>query len=156
MKSRGVTRRGTTLVETAIVLSACFVFLFAIFEYGRFVMLRHLMDNAARESARQAIVGTNSLATTDIQNTFTSYLANQPITVTSFNLYKADPATGNNIGQWTDAGFGDAIAVDVQGTYNSLFSPITTPFGHAMQTIKFFPSNSIVLSTKVIMRSEAN
>ena len=149
-------RVGTTLVETAIVLSACLVFLFAIFEYGRVVMLRHMIDNATRETARQAITGTNSLTLTDLQNTFTGCLAGQPLTLSSFNVYKADPATGNNIGQWTDASFGEAIAVDVQVTFNSLFSPITTPFGSAMRTMHFLPSTTVSMSSKVLMRSEAN
>ena len=42
-------RRGATLVETAFVLSLCILFLLGIFEYGRFVFLRHVLTNAARE-----------------------------------------------------------------------------------------------------------
>ena len=36
-------RSGATLVETAIVISTCLIFMFAVFEYGRFVMIKQLM-----------------------------------------------------------------------------------------------------------------
>ena len=45
-------RNATTLVETAIVISVCLLFLFGIVEYGRFLMIQHLINNAAREGAR--------------------------------------------------------------------------------------------------------
>ena len=33
-------RPAATLVETAVVIGACLIFMLAIFEYGRFVMIR--------------------------------------------------------------------------------------------------------------------
>jgi Flp pilus assembly protein TadG len=143
-ENRKTPRKGAALVETAIVIGACLLFLFAIFEYGRFVMIRHLLDNAAREGARLAVANTNTLATSDIQNTVTNYLAGQPVTLSSFSCYMANPDTGASIGAWTDASFGQAIAVDLQVSYN----PIFPSFG-------FLPS-TVVMKTKVIMRSEAN
>jgi Flp pilus assembly protein TadG len=117
--------------------------LFAVFEYGRFLMMRHLLDNAVREGARQAVIGTDTLTTTDIQNTVTQYLAGQPVTITSFNVYMTDSA-GNNAGSWNNAGFGIGIAVDVSGSY--------TPM---LPTMNFLPS-TVPLKAKVILRSEAN
>src|SRR5205823_2924191 len=61
-------RRGVTLVEYAVIISAVLMLLLAIFEYARFVMTRHLIDNAAREGARLAVAATPGTTTTDIQN----------------------------------------------------------------------------------------
>jgi len=142
--STRIGRRATTMVEMAVVLSAFLLFVFAIFEYGRFIMLRDLLDNAAREGARQAVANTNVLASSDIQTTVTNYLAGQPINVTSFSIYKADPTSGANIGLWTDAAFGQSIAVDVQASY----TPLLPTFG-------LLP-NPVVIRAKAVMCSEAN
>jgi Flp pilus assembly protein TadG len=140
----------------ALVLGACLIFLFAIFEYGRFVMLRQLMDNAAREGARQAVANATTLTTADVQNTVTNYLAGQPINVTSSNVYKCDPVSGANLGPWTSAAFGESIAVDVQGTYNPIFPTFLIPIGSQSQSISFFQTDTLTLSAKVMMGSEAN
>src|SRR5690348_12706988 len=84
-------RRGVTVVEMAIVIGACLLFLFAIFEYGRVIMLRQLLANATREAARYAVWNTNTQPTPNLQNYMTTYLANQPLTITSFNAFQADP-----------------------------------------------------------------
>jgi Flp pilus assembly protein TadG len=135
-------RRGVSVVETAIVISAFLMFLFAVFEYGRFVMIRNLIDNAAREGAREASIRTNSLTTTDIQNTVIARLAGQPLNSLNIQVYLADPATGNNIGSWNTAEFGEAIACEVTGDY----SPMLPTFG-------FLPT-TVNLKTKAMMRSE--
>ena len=137
-------RRGTTLVETAIAMGACLFFLFGIYEYGRFVMISHLLDNAAREGARQAVANTHTMTTADIQSTVTTYMANQPVTIGSFSVYMADPSTGANTGTWNDAKFGEGIAVDIHGTYK----PMLPTFG-------FLPT-TVTMNFKVIMLSEAN
>jgi len=130
-------RRGTTLVETAVVLTAMLIFLFAIFEYGRFTMVYHLITNAAREGARVAVSGQNAApnaTTASIQSTVTNYLAGQPLANLNIQVYKADPNTGANIGAWTSAGFGDYVAVQVTGNYSSLLPTFgTIPNGVALQ-----------------------
>src|SRR4051812_28555658 len=105
-------RRGGTLVETAVVLGVVLVFMFGIFEYGRYVMFRQLVENAAREGARQAVVSTSSLATTDIQATVTRYLVGQSLTNLTITVYKTDPTTGANLGSWNGAAFGEGVAVE--------------------------------------------
>jgi Flp pilus assembly protein TadG len=136
-------RRGATVVEMAIVISACLVFMFAIFEYGRFVMLKQLLENAAREGARQAATGTSTLTTSDIQGIVTQYLAGQPLTNVTTQVYKVDPASGTNLGDWTTASFGQAIAVQVDASY----APILPTFG--------FLQNPTGLRATAVMRSEA-
>jgi Flp pilus assembly protein TadG len=137
-------RPGATLVETAVVIGACLIFMLAIFEYGRFVMIRQLAENAAREGARQAIISTSSATTTDIQNNVTQRLAGQPLQGLNIQVYKADPTSGANIGSWNSAQFGEAIAVQVNGSYQ----PMLPTFG-------FLPS-TVNIQTRAIMLSEAN
>ena len=49
-------RRGLTIVETAVVISLVLLLIFGTYEYGRFVMVRQVIHNAAREGARLAVV----------------------------------------------------------------------------------------------------
>lgn len=51
-------RGGATSVEFAFVALLLFTFLFAIFEYGRFLFIYHITNNAARDAARFAAVRT--------------------------------------------------------------------------------------------------
>jgi Flp pilus assembly protein TadG len=56
-------RKGSTLVEFAIVLPIYLVFVFAIIEYGRMVLVQQIITNAAREGARVGVLD-NSTGTT--------------------------------------------------------------------------------------------
>lgn len=51
-------RGGATTVEFAVVSIVVFMFLFGIFEYGRFLFVYHVTNNAARDAARFAVVRT--------------------------------------------------------------------------------------------------
>ena len=95
-------RRGVTVVETAFVLSIALTLTLAIYDYGRYFMLSQLVNNAAREGARQAVANTNTQNTAMIQNTVVQYLANQKFKDSSGNAFSAsdvvviqvNPATG--------------------------------------------------------------
>lgn len=52
-------RRGSTLVESALVIAVFLLVLFGIFEYCRFLMVLHVTNNAARDAARYASVNVN-------------------------------------------------------------------------------------------------
>lgn len=52
-------RRGSTIVESALVLSIFLMLMFGIFEYCRYIMVLHVMNNAARDGARYASVNVN-------------------------------------------------------------------------------------------------
>ena len=61
LRSKNSQRRGTTLVETAIVLPVFFFFLFAIIEFGHAQMVNNMLNNACRTAARLGTVeGTTS------------------------------------------------------------------------------------------------
>jgi Flp pilus assembly protein TadG len=155
---RGRRRSAATLVETTFIALICFTFMFALFEYGRVVMMLQVMTNAARSGARQAVVTPTSYvnpttATTTIVNATTDALAGQGLVARNGNplvtIFQADSA-GNNIGPWTSAPFGRNIVVQIDGDYPLLFP-----------TFGFLPhsgnaTNSIHLTATVMMRGEAN
>jgi Flp pilus assembly protein TadG len=126
------------------VIGIALIFLFGIFEYGRYVMFRQLVENAARAGARQAIANTGATTTADVQATVTSNLAGQQLTAQSIAVYKADPYTGANLGAWNATRWGEAIAVEVTGTFKPM-----------LPTLGIMPS-TVPVKAKVIMRSEAN
>lgn len=103
-----------------MVLSVLLLILLGIFEYGRIVMLRQLMNNAVREGARLAIVGTAAqppITAQDIADTVNGCLAGQSLQNVSIQVYQADPVTGANIGTWELTPYGGAIAVQIDADY---------------------------------------
>jgi Flp pilus assembly protein TadG len=147
-------RPGTTIVETTFVSLVCFVFMFAIFEYGRYVWARQLMENAARSGARVAVVTATSYispaaATAGVESAMTQALANLPLQNVVYTEYQAD-TNGNNIGPWTQTPFGNNIVVQIDADLQLMFP-----------TFGFLPNNgaatnSIHITTTVMMRGEAN
>jgi Flp pilus assembly protein TadG len=138
-------RPGATVVEGAVVISVCLLFLFGIYEYGRFLMMRNLLDHAAREGARRAVAHVGGLATADIQNWVTSALAGQGQQLQGLNIqvYMADN-NGNNAGAWSSAGFGQYIAVQIDGDY----APVLPMFLSMNSTVH--------IQSKAVMYSEGN
>ena len=138
-------RRGAAVVETAIVLILCMLLVFGIYEYGRLVMLKHLLDNAVREGARYAVVHTSDATTADIQNTVRSFLAGQDAQLQNVNIqvYMSD-SNGNNTGQWTDATFGTYIAVQIDADYKPTLPTL------------LFMNATVHIDTRSMMYSEAN
>lgn len=74
---RGERRRGTALVEMALVLPVFITVILGIIEFGRALMVGQLVTNSAREGARLAIVdgSTNSQVISAVQ-TFLQGAAN--------------------------------------------------------------------------------
>jgi len=143
-KTRRNRRRGASVVEAAIVLPLCLVLLLGLVDFGRLIMMRQLLANAARAGARLAVANTTTLATTDIQNCVTSDLAGQALGSMNIQVYQVDPSTGANLGAWTAAPLGSYIAVEIDGN----FQPICPGIG-------LLPS-SMPWTTKVMMLCEAN
>jgi Flp pilus assembly protein TadG len=145
-------RRGGAAVEAAIVLPIIFIFLFGIFEYGRYVMMRQILTNAAREGARYAQIHTQPVtvggvtsgnATSDVTNVVNRALAGQGLQGQSITIYAAD-AQGNNIGTWTNTQAGQSVAVQITGNYRAI-----------LPSLLFMPS-SIPVTARAVMRSESN
>ncbi len=146
------TRRGATLVEVAVVIGTLLIMMFAIFEYGRFIMIKQVVENAAREGARLAVASnvgdTNSFnyqTTTTVKNYVTTALAGQTAALTApdTQVYLAD-SYGNNVGNWINAQMGQNVAVQISASY----TPILPTFG-------FLPA-TLPITAKSMMRTEAN
>lgn len=138
-------RRGSATVETALVLPVVLMLFFGIFEYGKLLSAQQVIEDAARAGARYAVVNTSTATTQQVQN----FVTNRLSTVSSWinptvNVFQVDPATGNNLGAWTDATFGQSIAVQVSGTYTPQFAAI------------LHMPVSVSLQTQAMMTSEAN
>jgi Flp pilus assembly protein TadG len=118
----GLCRRGAALVEAAIVMNIFLLFIFGIFEFGHFVMVRQLMDNAARDGARMAATGALTVTTAQIQAQVTTELSGQGPSNLQINVFQANPTTGANIGAWTNAGLGKTVACQITGTYQPMLS----------------------------------
>ncbi len=143
-KTRRTRDRGAAMVEAALVLPLCLVLLLALSDFGRLVMTRQLLDNAARAGDRLAVANTTTLATTDIQNCVTSALGGQSLNNMTIQVYQVNPATGANLGPWTSTPLGSYIAVEIDGNFQPMCPGISQL------------ANTIPWTTKVIMLCEAN
>ncbi len=163
-------RRGGALIEMAFISCICVAFMFAIFEYGRVIMMQQIMENACRAGARLAVVTPTSYTdpTTDTNNVVAlveDQLASLPLSNVNVTLYEAD-ANGNKIGPWTSAPFGQNIMVQVDADCPNLFPtglPTGIPkSGQPSVMVNFLPNsstampNAIHLTAKTMMRGEAN
>jgi hypothetical protein len=81
------TRRGMTLVESALVLAIFLMLLFGIFEYCRFLMVLHITNNAAREGARYASVN-GTMPSTFNTTDYTDASGNVYTNITSYTKSK--------------------------------------------------------------------
>jgi Flp pilus assembly protein TadG len=144
-------RSGATAVESAFVIAIALLFFFGIFEYGRYVMTRQIMENAAREGGRYAAVhtydGTEASIRTYVDGKLS--MARQQLVgysaTTNIQIYAAD-ASGNAIAgkAWNDSAFGEYICIEIVGTYRPILPTM------------LFMNNNITVRAKSIMASEAN
>ena len=101
-------RRGAALVETAITIMVCVTLIAALFDFGLLVLKHHLLAQAARQLARQAIVH-GDLATElgtwgpGAVNVMASD-AGEVGTIVRNNLVLVDPGSVSVQVQWIDGG----------------------------------------------------
>ena len=133
-------RRGATAVEVAIVLGLVFVFLFGIFEYGRYLMVLNLAEYATREGARFAspqFTANKTQAELDtiadeVKQATKDAMGGQDKQIDGFlvTFVRLNPTTGADEGAWSSAKFGEPMAVRITGTYRpivSLVFPASVP-----------------------------
>src|SRR5438445_13167700 len=108
-------RWGATAVETALVMIPLIMFVFGVFEYGRLLMDWNVLNNAAREGCRYALV--NNTATTisaDVKSVVTARMSGRDGSFTSFTV----TVSGTHLGVATPVNNlvpGDFITVTVSG-----------------------------------------
>jgi Flp pilus assembly protein TadG len=118
-KRSGRRQRGAVVVETAVIMILLTSLVFAIFEYGRLLMVWSLLNNAAREGCRYALVNnTSSTINSDVKALVTSYMAGQTSSfqTSSFSVSVTGTTNGvptavNNLEP------GDPITVTVSGKF---------------------------------------
>jgi Flp pilus assembly protein TadG len=142
-------RRAATIVETALVVSVAFLFLFGICEYARFVYLNQVMFNAAQMGARYAAAHTGDGTTTaQVTAVVTNAMAGLDQQVSNFaiNINYVNDSNGQTVSgsTWNQAPFGSPILVSVSCNYQ----PILPSF---LQT-----QTTIPLVANAMMTSEAN
>jgi Flp pilus assembly protein TadG len=115
LRHRG--RRGAETVETALVLTTMVMFVFGVFEYSRLLLDWNLLDNAAREGCRYALVNNTSPSiSTSVRTLVTGYMGGENSSFTGFTV--AVSGTHNGVSTTVDnLAAGDLITVTVTGTY---------------------------------------
>jgi len=145
-------RRGAAAVEAALVLPVVVLFLFGIFEYGRYLMFLQIFTNAAREGAHYALAHTDPItiagttsgnATSDVTNAVNKALAGQQLTSQNVQVFASD-SLGNNLGTWTNGQAGQSVCVRITGNY-----PVILPN-------LLHLASSIPVVAQCVMRSEGN
>ena len=128
-------RRGQTLVEAALVLPILLLFFFGIFEFGRILMVKQVISNAAREAARAAAINLDDTgAISSAQNVSQDYLTRCNVDLAKVTI---DPA-------FTTVNGMDAVQVTISYNYlSSLF-----------RLVPGIPE-TILLRSQVTMRREA-
>jgi Flp pilus assembly protein TadG len=150
------TRQAMTVVEVAVVISTTLLIVFGIFEYGRFLMTRQVLENAARTGARYAVVNTYGKSTADVQGVTFNALGGQHTQLESFDqasniaVYRADSNGDPNASDsdWKNAHFGELVAVRISGNYKPV-----------LPTFLFMVTGSdrtIPVQVTAVMYSEAN
>jgi Flp pilus assembly protein TadG len=145
-------RRGAVLMEAALVLPFCLMFILGLFEYARYVMFLQILNNAAREGARYAVMHVNAVtidgttygnATSDVTTIVSQVLAGQQLTSQTTQVYLSD-SLGNNTGTWQNAQTGESVSVQITGNYK-----LVTPS-------LLYAGSTFPVTTRTTMRVESN
>lgn len=142
-KFRAQRRRGAAAVETAIIMIPLTMLLFGVFEYGRLLLDMNVLNNAAREGCRYALVNnTDPSVATNTKNVVVNFMAGRDVGFGGFTV----SVSGTHQGAATPVNnlvAGDMITVTVTGTYK------------LMNIIPLVPSlPSFTLSSSVTMACE--
>lgn len=113
--SRRLARTGTAVVEMAVVLPVFIALVFGMVEAARLGMAAQVLNTAAREGCRVAVL--NQMTQADVQTRVNSVLSGSGISVGTVT-----PTPAN----WTTAPNGTAITVSLSVPYNQI-SWLPTP-----------------------------
>jgi len=167
MKIQPMSRRhgGTTIAESALVLSMFMLFMFGIFEYGRFIFLTQVATNAARSGSRYASINIDKpsnfvtvdfdASTPSIKKYMISQMGGADTMIQGFdvNVFPCDaaklylnppvvePQTGSPA--WNAASFPDRIGVKIVGNYQ----PVLPSFIFNMTVGSVIPLNITACSS---------
>src|SRR5438105_3553837 len=112
-------RPGATAVEMAAVIAIFVLLMFGILEYCLILYSYNVVENAAREGSRYAIVNvTDTTMIADTKTYVQTLMGGLDTKLSAYNcdVYLAD-ATGAKTGVATTAQFGQYVCVDVSVNY---------------------------------------
>lgn len=110
-------RRGAAVVETAVVLPVFILVVLGMIEVGRAIMVAQLVENAAREAARSAIIsGSTNQSVTDVATSSLQNSAN----VSAGSVGVTINVAGISGGSVATAQPRDLITVTVSVPYSSV------------------------------------
>jgi Flp pilus assembly protein TadG len=112
---RGKARRGAAAVEFALVATVFFMFVFAIFEIGRLVMLQQIMGEACRQGARRAIL--ENASETTVVNLVQTRLATNSVAGATVTITWPGKTTQPDM---TRLGFQDPLTVRATVPYSNV------------------------------------
>jgi Flp pilus assembly protein TadG len=111
-------RRGAVAVEAASVMIVVSSLIFGVFEFSRLFMDWNLLNNAASEGCRYAVVNnTDATIATEVQTTVTKFMAGQTTSFSNFTLNGTHAGVAALVNSLTA---GDLITVTVSGQYRFL------------------------------------
>src|SRR5437879_6322672 len=119
-KHRDRKRFGAAALETALVMIPMVMLLFGVFEYGRLLMDWNLLNNAAREGCRYALVNnTASTISADVNAVVLGKMTGRDASFTGFTItmsgtHQSVSTPINNLVP------GDMITVSVSGHYTCM------------------------------------
>ncbi len=114
------TRRGATVVETAAVLSVALLFLFSIFEYGRYLLVENVLINAVRDGCRYALVHCqDATCVADTEAVVRQKMAGLDAQLSSLSITVYPTANPSAALNTTNPD--DPITVQANGTFRALF-----------------------------------
>jgi Flp pilus assembly protein TadG len=118
-RRRGQRDRGVALVEFAMVLPLLCLLIFGVIDFGFMVNRDTLINNAAREGAREGTLNTDHSDIVDVVESSLSSLdfGNLTVTVTCRNA-DTTACTSGEAGFDADAGSGDVVIVNVRYEYD--------------------------------------
>jgi Flp pilus assembly protein TadG len=112
-------------VETAVVILLFLLLMFSIFEYGRMVMVQHLIINAAREGCRYAVVhSTDPTIVAAVQGVALQRMGNQTgqLSGLTIQVYPSNnPGAANNTTAINNLQPDDDVTVRITGQFRTMF-----------------------------------
>jgi Flp pilus assembly protein TadG len=175
-------RSGAHLVEMAFVLALFLFFVFAIFEYGRYLYIRQVAEDAVREAARAAVVANtgdstaynyqtdttikqivinlvNGIGILDSSGNPLATTSDPSLTVATVTINGSNPPTsvswGANDGSWINTPLGQPIGVRISGLYQPMF-PVFLFNAESGAQGSFLGSNTVPIVVSSIMCNESN
>jgi len=123
--------RGQAIAEFAIAAPIFFLILFAMIDFGRYVYYVQILNNAAREGARYAIVhGSNGLPPTGPPDEPSGQAVNSVVRQSAIGVIGGADATERDVaGDWDPAtnNRGSKVTVTVTYAFRSLIPIVPIP-----------------------------